>query len=505
MYDSKGVTSGHAFLLFCMNKYFLILVLFFFLLHCRESTIYGGVDLDIKDTVTTTPVSEVALAFKGAEGFGRNATGGRGGKVLMVTNLNDSGPGSLRWACDQSGARYILFNVSGYIVLKSRLVIQQGDVTIAGQTAPGDGICIKDFGVIISADNVIIRFMRFRLGDDAQQEADALEARFHKNIIIDHCSMSWSTDETASFYANENTSLQWCIISESLKNSVHAKGAHGYGGIWGGKNASFHHNLLAHHDSRNPRLGEEAGKAFALTDLVDLRNNVIYNWGSNSCYGGESMNANIVNCYYKPGPATSKKERIIAIDKNLTEGTEVYNRWGSFFIDGNYMEGSAKTTEDNWSYGVINQLHAKYGMLSKDEWSKIKRSTPFDIGNNIFTHSAIEAYDRVVAVAGASFSRDSADLRIISDVIHRTYSSPGSNGSLNGIIDAPSDAGGYPALKQTDPAADQSKDGIPDAWQKLKGLDPTKPEANGHQLSTGYENLEVYLDDLVQEILLKQK
>ena len=180
------------------------------------------------------------------------------------------------------------------------------------------------------------------MGDEKAVEADALGSRFRKGLMIDHCSVSWAVDETLSFYANENTTVQWTIISESLKISVHDKGAHGYGGIWGGKKSSFHHNLLAHHDSRNPRFGEEAGKAFALTDLVDFRNNVIYNWAGNSAYGGEAMNINLVNNYYKPGPATptgSKGGRIFSPDKNKTIGTEVYDMWGKFYINGNFVAG----------------------------------------------------------------------------------------------------------------------------------------------------------------------
>ena len=301
-------------------------------------------------------------AFPGAEGHGKYVTGGRGGRIIYVTNLNDdNNPGSLRYALNQTGPRIILFKVSGTIQLKSKLGITKGDVTIAGQTAPGDGITLRDYPVDVSSDNVIIRFIRFRMGDAAMQEGDALGGRFHKNIIVDHCSTSWSTDECTSFYVNENFTLQWCLISESLRNSVHDKGAHGYGGIWGGKNASFHHNLLASHDSRNPRLGESAGTAFALTDLVDLRNNVIYNWQGNSCYGGEAMNVNIVNCYYKPGPATTKKERIISIDKNKVAGTAVYDKWGKFYINGNVLSASTLATEDNWTYGVYNQFHGSYG------------------------------------------------------------------------------------------------------------------------------------------------
>ena len=420
--------------------------------------LYGGCssDPDIADPdgveedpeETPTPVEEDALAFPGAEGFGREVTGGRGGKVLFVTNLNDSGEGSFRAAINESGPRYILFKVSGTIKLKSRLSISNGDVTIAGQTAPGDGICIRDYPVVINADNVIVRFLRFRMGDEAAQEADGLESRFHKGIIIDHCSISWSTDETATFYANENTTLQWSFITESLRTSVHDKGSHGYGGIWGGRRASFHHNLVAHHDSRNPRLGEEAGKAFALTDLVDLRNNVIYNWQGNSAYGGEAMNVNIVNCYYKPGPATTKAERIISIDKNKNEGTEVYDIWGKFYIDGNYVEGSERATADNWTYGVYNQFHGSYGEVSEEDKIAMRLSEPHDIGNNVTTHSAQEAYEKVLDFAGASLRRDAVDARIAREVREGTYTYEGSNGSSNGIIDSQADVGGVARTKK---------------------------------------------------------
>lgn len=452
-----------------------------------------------------TQIQEEAIAFPGAEGFGMHTTGGRGGKVLLVTNLNDSGSGSLREAVNTSGARYILFKVSGTISLNSELKIKNGDVTIAGQTAPGDGICIKNYPVTISADNIIIRYLRFRMGDEAKHEGDAFGSRFHKNIIIDHCSMSWSTDETVSIYNNENTTLQWCFITESLRNSVHDKGSHGYGGIWGGKYASFHHNLLAHHDSRNPRLGESAGSAFALTDLTDIRNNVIYNWKGNSAYGGEAMNVNIVNCYYKPGPATTKNTRIMAIDKNKNEGTEVYDIWGKFYIDGNYVEGSTQTTEDNWTYGVYNQFHGSYGTVSEEDKAAIKMSAAHDIGNNVNTHSAIVAYDKVLAYGGASFKRDAVDARIAEELKNKTYTYEGSNGSTKGIIDTQADVGGWPELKSETAPVDTSGDGMPDAWKEEMKLKVTDNNPNGHDLSTGYENIEVYINSIVAEVIESQK
>jgi hypothetical protein len=468
-----------------------------------------GKTISNSEQVEVKPIQirDSLLAFPGAEGFGRLATGVRGGKVLFVDNLNDSGPGSLRFACEQSGARYVLFRVSGNISLKSPLTIRQNDITIAGQSAPGDGICIKDYPVTIDADNVIIRFIRFRLGDEAKQEGDAIGARFRKNIIIDHCSFSWSTDETVSIYNNENTTLQWCIISESLRNSVHTKGAHGYGGIWGGKGASFHHNLLAHNDSRNPRLGEYAGSAFALTDLVDLRNNVIYNWKGNSCYGGEGMNVNIVNCYYKPGPATSNasKERIVAIDKNKNQGTEVFDIWGKYFVNGNVVEGSQRTTNDNWTYGVANQFHSSYGTIPNSQILAIRQEKEHTINNNVLTQSPTEAYTKVLLYAGASLVRDPVDSRIIEEVKLGKFTFNGSKGSTKGIIDSQNDVGGFPQLNTLDYPKNSSGDGIPDEWKKRKMLDTSKNVAVNKDLSNVYDNLEVYLNELVNTIVVNQK
>ena len=450
--------------------------------------------------VLINPINETPLAFPGAEGFGKDITGGRGGRVIKVANLNDAGTGSLRAAIEATGARIIIFEVSGTIILKSRLLIRNGNITIAGQTAPGDGICLRDYEVSVDADNVILRFLRFRMGDAAQQEADALGGRFRKNIMIDHCSMSWSTDECVSFYANEDFTMQWCIIAESLRNSVHGKGAHGYGGIWGGRRASFHHNLMANHDSRNPRLGEEAGKAFALTNLVDIRNNVFYNWGNNSIYGGEAMNVNIINNYYKPGPATLKKSRILSIDKNKTPGTEVFNIWGKFYVNGNFVNESTAATNDNWSYGVYNQYHSSYGLVSEADKAAMKLANPLHINNNVTTHTAPIAYERVLEFAGASLKRDAVDTRIVLHTRNKTFTAMGSNGSTNGIIDTQGDVGGWPLLHQTVVLLDTDADGMPDAWEKSKGLNHTIANANGRNLSTGYDNIEVYINSLVQTI-----
>ena len=489
-----------------MKNYLLVLLLCTFW-SCQTNT-------EVEDADQEDPVVEIPpydgpeYAFPGAEGFGQFTSGGRGGKVFYVTSLEDDGQvGTLRYAINQAGKRTIVFATGGTIQLKSRLNIIHGDLTIAGQSAPGDGITIRDFPVVISASNVIVRYLRFRLGDEAAQQADALEARFQKNIIIDHCSISWSTDECATFYGNEDFTLQWSIVSESLKTSVHEKGSHGYGGIWGGKNASFHHNLLAHHDSRNPRLGEAAGKAFALTDKVDMRNNVIYNWASNSTYGGEAMNVNLVNNYYKPGPASpggSKRNRIISIDKNKVEGTEVFDIWGKFYIEGNVVEGNPNVLADNWQHGVINQFHGSYGTVSSDELAAMRLDVPHEIYENVNTHSAEEALEWVLDQAGNNLSRDSVDERIIANVRSNTFDFEGSLGSTNGIIDSQSDVGGWPSLRAGQAILDSDLDGMSDEWEKANGLDH-ESASDGKQVKPGtpYTYLEVYLNSLIKDFPLK--
>jgi hypothetical protein len=435
-------------------------------------------------------------AFPGAEGHGMYTLGGRGGRVIKVRNLNDSGDGSLRAAVEANEPRIVIFNVSGTIELKSRLKIQNGYLTIAGQTAPGDGICIKNYEVFLDAcEEVIIRYIRFRMGDEARQQGDAIGGQKNRNVIIDHCSASWSTDECASFYANENFTMQWCLIAESLRNSLHKGGKHGFGGVWGGKNASFHHNLLAHHDSRNPRLGEYVS-SYALSDLVDLRNNVIYNWRGNSCYGGEGMNVNIVNNYYKPGPATVKnQERIIAVWNRVETWDPLYNVWGKFYIAGNKLIGSERATKDNWRFGV--QFDSKWKHMSEGDKQMLRLNSPLEAGM-VTTHSAEEAYQKVIQFAGASVKRDLVDQRILHDVASGTVSFPdGGNGSTDGFIDTQAAVGGWPELKSLPASVDKDDDGMPDEWELANGLNPDDSRDGIEDINNdGYTNVEDYLNSL---------
>lgn len=446
-------------------------------------------------------------AFPGAEGHGRYTTGGRGGQVIYVTNLEDNAsPGSLRYAVNQTGARLILFKISGTIRLKSALKITKGDLTIAGQTAPGDGICLRDYPVEIQADNVILRYLRFRMGDETNQEADALWGRNRKNIIIDHCSISWSTDECASFYDNENFTLQWSILSESLRNSVHDKGAHGYGGIWGGRNASFHHNLLSSHDSRNPRFNGSRYSNRSDDELVDFRNNVIYNWGSNSAYAAEGGQYNLVNNYYKPGPATasSKTTRIIEPYADNGSNNQPAGTYGRFYVEGNKLTASTVVSGDNWQGVHMHSSFSTYapGVTKGD--LKLDSELPT---NGVTTHSAEKAYEKVLDFAGASLVRDTVDKRVIHDARTGTASiTDGGNGSTNGIIDTQTAVGGWPELQSTEAPADTDGDGMPDVWETANDLNPNSAsDAKLTNLDGKYTNVEVYLYSLVAAMTENQK
>jgi len=416
-------------------------------------------------------------AFPGAEGYGRFATGGRGGTIIEVTNLNNSGSGSLRAAIDASGKRIVVLRISGTIALESDLNIRNGDITIAGQTAPGDGICIKNYDLTVSADNVIIRYMRFRLGDEKQIESDAVWGRYHKNIILDHCSASWSVDETLSFYEDSNMTVQWCLVSESLRMSVHVKGPHGYGGIWGGTNVTFHHNLLAHHSSRNPRFSSNSVN-------LDHRNNVIYNWGFNSCYGGEGSLVNMIANYYKYGPATeSEGKRYRIAEPSVDTGIPM----GKWYIADNFVFGYPAVTKENWKGGVQGGYAAQ-----------AKVDVPFPAAW-VVTHTAESAFEQVLADVGANRpKRDTLDARVVWEVRNGKALYGGVyTGSGTGIIDSQKDVGGWPELKSLPPSVDTDHDGMPDEWETSMGFNPNDPtDRNGDRNQDGYTNLEDYLNSL---------
>ncbi len=467
----------------------------------------------------------VALAFPGAEGGGMYTTGGRGGTVYHVTTLADSGKGSLREAVEASGARVVVFDVCGTISLVNELKITKPNLTIAGQTAPGDGITIKNNTVKVDADNVIIRYVRFRLGNEGSKLSDGSDAiwgRYRNHIILDHCSMSWAIDECSSFYANQNFTMQWCVISECLRVSgIHSKETHGYGGIWGGKNASFHHNLLAHNDSRNARIDHPEIYDTYLSSHrgnVDYRNNLIYNWGNNSTYGGEGGWFNIVNNYYKPGPASTQRKWFLDAYSYYSSSKTTYP-YPKLYMSGNHHEGSyaASINADNWS-GVYLHDSKTYGASDDMKMAEL----PIVDGSYACyttTHSAADAFAKVVANAGSSLSRDAVDVRIAREATNGTAeymvgttakSIEAGSTSANGMIDSHTVVGGWPVLTATQMQInrakdDYDKDGIPDYYEDLLGLDKNNAaDAAYKSIDPRYSNFEVYLHYLVQEIVEAQ-
>lgn len=413
------------------------------------------------------------IAFPTAEGYGKYTKGGRGGEVYEVTNLNDSGEGSLRAAVEASGPRTVVFRVSGTIDMKSDLEIENPFISIAGQTAPGDGICIKG-NFSIDADEVIIRYIRVRLDPSTNPESDAMFARYNKNIILDHVSSSWSTDEVMSLYHNENVTIQWSMITEACPKD--GGDSHRFGGIWGNNHSTYHHNLFAHNNSRNPRWASGCG-------YNDYRNNVIYNWGYQSCYGGEKQQQgdpkfnfttiNMVTNYYKAGPATESGVR----DRIAEPSARSSDDKGSWYVADNYVDEYSAVTADNWK-GVDGndyiQLDAPWDAMP------INQQTPDD------------AYQVVIAHAGCSLpNRDAVDARIIEEVRNgtATYGS-------NGIINSPSDVGGWPELKSKPAPQDTDHDGMPDHWEKKQGLDPNNAEDRNKTAADGYTMLEKYLNSI---------
>lgn len=507
-----------------------------------------------------------APAFPGAEGFARyTTTGGRGGKVIHVTNLNDSGTGSLRWALGQSGTKIIVFDVSGYIDLRSQLNVSS-NTTIAGQTAPGEGITLRYYTLYFgNADNVIVRFIRSRRSQvkDVNDGADATWGREHKNIIIDHCSFSWSIDEVASFYDNLNFTMQWCNVTEGLANPGHSKGAHSYGGIWGGKGASFHHNYISHVQNRAPRFcgarynwtGYDKTKYSSSIEAeqVDFRNCVMYNWGNgNGCYGGTGGgNINIVNNYYKAGPGTKNKTTVtqasVATDGNA-DGSPFMGYACRYYINGNYVTAASSPENYDWQ-GVkydsglftingeryIADAKHLYGEdqtyvknTSNVDCIRLKLDNPIEVGE-VTTHSAQTAYEKVLDYCGASLWRDAADARYAEEAATgtttfngdvamvkngTTYPTSKTKGILDWINDPTSETqepktASYPELKQeTRPANfDTDGDGIPDEWETINGLNPN--DASDGIIYTldpkgFYTNIEVYANSIVEHIVKAQ-
>lgn len=474
--------------------------------------------------------TERTIAFPGAEGFGRYTTGGRGGNVYHVTTLADGmQPGTLRHALMQEGPRTVVFDVAGTIFLDAPLRINNGDLTLAGQTAPGDGVCVAGRQVSFNGDNTIVRYMRFRIGNDYPGSPDGIGGSDFHNVIIDHCSVSWSVDECCGLYGGNNFTVQWCIFSEPLRQAGHSKGGtHGYGAIFGGAKASYHHNLIAHGESRMPRLGPRPGTQDR--EHLDMRNNVIYNWAGGGCYGGEGMSVNIVNNYYKPGPATPRDTevgyRIASVSVRTTEYVTGRNGqpnvwkpmehvWGRYYVDGNIMEGNEEVTSDNWTKGFLAQIHNENcdGTFNDSVAKAIRLDIPLET-DFITTHSANDAFDLVLEKAGCSLHRDAVDARIIDEARNGTASLYGSRAldaaDKPGFIDTHYDAtpdgisSPWPLLTMRgvdlSDLIDSDGDGMPDVWEKSHGLNHLDADdGNAFTLSTqGYTNLEVYINSLVE-------
>ena len=501
--------------------------------------------------LTVLTASAQAPAFPGAEGHGRYVTGGRGGEVRHVITLEDNtNKGSLRWAVSGSAKKIVVFDVAGIISLNKELVI--GDnTTIAGQTAPEPGITVRYYTVRPGANN-IIRFLRIRRGEekDVNDGADATWQREKTGIVWDHCSFSWSIDEIASFYDNRNFTMQWCTLGEALANPGHSKGEHSYGGIWGGKGASFHHNFLCHMQNRVPRFcGARYGwNGYDRTkysnpvqaEIVDFRNCVMYNWGNgNGCYGGTGGgNINIVNNYYKAGPGTANKTRVtqvsVATSSNAS-GSSYMGYCARYYINGNYVTAAGSKAENYDWQGVIydngtstingekyckdaKHLYGENETYLQDangvDCIRIKLEQPVETGE-VTTHSAQAAYEKVLSYCGASLFRDNVDARYMDEARNGTTTYTGSATKTGdgktiqhrpGIIDYVRDQGEYVLATATrDASWDTDQDGMPDVWESANGLDPNNSaDAKLFTLDAEkqwYSNLEVYLNSIVEHIM----
>lgn len=503
--------------------------------------------------------TELAPAFPGAEGSGRYAQGGRGTdgttNVYHVTSLKDDKnvEGTLRWALAQTGPRTIVFDVSGYIDLASDLKIPS-NTTIAGQTAPAPGITLRYYTVNTSdAENVIVRYMRFRRSQvkDVNDGADAAWGRHGNNIILDHCSFSWSIDEVASFYDNRDFTMQWCVVAEGLCNSGHTKGGHSYGGIWGGKNATFHHNMITNVHNRVPRLcgarfnwdgyDTETYANSVQAERVDVRNNLYYNWGNgNGAYGGMGGYHNLVNNYYKAGPDTKNTSRVFQGSANSSgdsNGVLPDGLPGRFYIDGNYV--TAQSAIYDWSgfkqdSGTGVNTSALTYTDSQGLYGAAGATVNIKLDNEVemadaTTHTAANAYNQILLYGGASLYRDAVDERFMTDATNGTTSyqmtetTDGEGNAVTeftkGIVDKINDPAAaavagqpsFPMLAVVERPAnwDTDGDGIPDAWEDANGLNKNSAaDGNLYTLDserTWYTNLEVYLNSIVEDITMAQK
>ena len=453
-------------------------------------------------------------AFPGAEGGGAFTPGGRGGKIFVVTSLEDSGKGTFREACEAVGARTIVFNVSGIIQLKKRISMRAPYVTIAGQTAPGDGICIAGETLEIDTHDVIIRYMRFRRGaTEVTRRDDALGGNPIGNIIVDHCSVSWGLDENISLYrhqfqANDKSKLEKlpaCNIT--IQNTISSEGLdtynHAFGSTIGGLNSTFMRNLWADNISRNASIGMYGDFNFV--------NNVIFNWWNRSLDGGDYRSMfNIINNYFKPGPITPTDQPIRYRILKPESGYMKPQTYGRAYVDGNYIVVSPEVTADNWNGGVQLEDHSE--AETKNYLELIKQPKPFSMPN-ITIMKAEEAYEFVLKNVGATLpKRDAVDERIIKQV--RTGKIEAKDGLENtigaefikrrlpadsykkGIITNPNQVGGYPEYKGK-AYKDSDNDGIADAWEKKFGLNPNDPsDANKDANGDGYTNIEKYFNNI---------
>jgi len=448
------------------------------------------------DTAHGQPESR-QLAFPTAEGYGRFAQGGRGGRVIAVTNLNDSGPGSLRAAVEAEGPRTVVFEVSGRIVLQSRLIVRaaNSNLTIAGQTAPGLGICLSNYNLgILGAHDVIIRYLRVRPGNTSGTTLDGMGMASADHCIIDHCSISWTLDESFSSRGARNITLQRTLISEALNAAGHKKyppgTQHGYAASISGDIGSFHHNLLAHCAGRNWSLAGGLNKPdHTYAGRLDIRNNVVYNWKHRTTDGG-AHEVNFVNNYYKPGAATTFFYALRPQFANFP-GSQQY------YFAGNVMPGH---------FGVDDQEKGRIAATEKG--GVIPTSYPPFVDQPFFesyvhTHTAEEAYANVLADVGCNFpALDPHDQRIIAETRAGTFTYQGSKTGLPGLPDSQDDVGGwdnYPEIHRPS-GWDTDRDGMPDAWEIAHGLNPADP-ADGatDRNADGYTNLEDYLNSLVGE------